>query len=73
MDRTRQLTDEYETKLSARVDGAGAAGMLVMHRATGLAVEKAQQHGVGLVGTRNTGSSPGALGYYLETIANAGL
>jgi L-2-hydroxycarboxylate dehydrogenase (NAD+) len=63
---------EYETKLSARLDGQKRAGMLVMHNAVELAVQKAQQSGVGLVGTRNVGSSAGALGYFLESIANAG-
>ena len=69
----KPLGVEYETKLSARVDGEQRAGQLVMQRAVGVAVDKAKQHGVGLVGTRNAGSSTGALGYYLETIANSGL
>lgn len=64
---------EYETKLSARIDGSAQAGMLVMHHGVRHAVEKAKQHGVGLIGTRNVGSPSGALGYHLETIANAGL
>ena len=66
-------TVEYETKLSARVDGQQRSGMLVMHKAVNEAVSKAQQHGVGLVGMRNVGSTTGAVGYYLETIANSGL
>ena len=69
----KPLGVEYETKLSARIDGDQRAGQLVMQRAVGVAVDKAKQHGVGLVGTRNAGSSTGALGYYLESIANAGL
>lgn len=64
---------EYETKLSARIDGQQRTGMLVMHQATEVAVQKARQNGVGLVGTRNVGSSTGALGYYLESIAKNGL
>ena len=63
---------EYETKLSARIDGLQRAGMLVMHEGIDMAVQKAKQHGVGLVGTRNLGSPIGAIGYYLETIAHAG-
>lgn len=70
---SKPLGVEYETKLSARIDGEQRAGQLVMHRAVTIAVDKARQHGVGLVGTRNVGSPTGALGYYLETIANSGL
>ena len=62
-----------ETKLSTKIDGKQENGMLVLHRAVGIAVEKAKAHGVGLVGTSNTSSSAGALGYYLETIAQQGL
>ena len=47
--------------------------MLVMHRAVEVAIGKAKQHGVGLVGARNLSATIGSLGYYLETIANAGL
>merc|ERR1719183_3363154 len=64
---------QYETKLSAKIDGGQQNGMLVMHAAVEKAVEKARQHGVGLVGTNNTTSTTGALGYYLDTIAQNGL
>ena len=47
--------------------------MLVLHKAVGIAVEKAKAHGMALVGTVNMSSSAGALGYYLETIAQQGL
>ena len=62
-----------ETKLSAKVDGHQSNGMLVLHKAVGIAVEKAKAHGMALVGTANMSSSAGALGYYLETIAQQGL
>ena len=62
-----------ETKLSAKVDGHQSNGMLVLHKAVGIAVEKAKAHGMALVGTANMASSAGALGYYLETIAQQGL
>lgn len=71
--RASVMRFEYETKLSAKVDGQQQHGMLVMHHATQTAIDKAQKNGVGLVGTHNTSSSTGALGYYLESIAQKGL
>ena len=67
------VRSEYDTKLSARLDGQQQHGILVMHEATATAIDKAKKHGVGLVGTKNTSSSAGAPGYYLDTIAQAGL
>ena len=46
--------------------------MLVMQRAVDTAVAKARQSGVGLVGARNGSATSGALGYYLEAIAQNG-
>lgn len=53
---------EHETKLSALIDGEQDAGMLALRLATEMATEKAKAHGFGLVGTRNTCTSTGALG-----------
>ncbi|GBF88229.1 cystathionine beta-lyase [Raphidocelis subcapitata] len=64
---------ERDTKLSALLDGAGEAGMLVLSRATEMAAEKARSHGFGIVGTHGTSTSTGALGYYAEKIAASGL
>lgn len=64
---------ERETPLSALINGNGDAGMLVLSRATDMAVEKARQHGFGIVGTHHTATSTGALGYYAERAAAAGL
>ena len=61
-----------ETKLSALMDGGWNQGMVVVSQATALAVQKAQQHGFGIVGTRRTNSSTGAIGYYARQIADAG-
>ena len=47
--------------------------MVVLERAVRLAIEKGQRSNVGIVGTWNTSQSCGALGFYTEKIANAGL
>jgi LDH2 family malate/lactate/ureidoglycolate dehydrogenase len=62
-----------ETPLSALLDGAGNHGMVVLDLATGMAVEKAREHGVGIVGTHNTSTSTGAIGYFARQVAEAGL
>lgn len=63
----------HESKLSARLDGAQNQGMIVMNRAVEMAIEKAQAHDFGIVGTHNTNSSTGAIGYFASKIAVAGL
>eukprot|EP00966_Prymnesium_polylepis_P106038 2455517-Prymnesium_polylepis.1 len=70
---TSGMRVDYETKLSAKVDGQQQHGILVTHHAVQTAIDKAQKHGVGLVGTRNTSATSGALGYYLESVAQKGL
>lgn len=59
---------EKETRLSALINGSGEAGMLVLSRATTLALDKAREHGFGIVGTHHTSTSTGALGYYAEKV-----
>jgi LDH2 family malate/lactate/ureidoglycolate dehydrogenase len=61
-----------DTKLSALLDGGRNAGMVALKRAVDIAIEKAGTHGVGIVGTNNTNSSTGAIGYYANQIALAG-
>ena len=61
-----------DTKLSALLDGGRNSGMVVVSYATKLAIQKAGEHGVGIVGTNNTNSSTGAIGYYASQIAQAG-
>ncbi len=61
-----------ETKLSALLDGGRNSGMVVMMQAMDIALEKAREHGVGIVGTRNTRSPSGAIGYYPNRIAQQG-
>lgn len=61
-----------DTKLSALLDGGRNSGMVVVSYAMKLALQKAAEHGVGIVGTNNTNSSTGAIGYYASQIAQAG-
>ena len=68
----RPPTPARSSTRPSSIDRRLLPGMLVMHEGIDMAVQKAKQHGVGLVGTRNLGSPIGAIGYYLETIAHAG-
>jgi L-2-hydroxycarboxylate dehydrogenase (NAD+) len=61
-----------DTKLSALVDGGRNSGMVALSYALKLALEKAREHGFGIVGTNNTNSSSGAIGYYANKAAEAG-
>ena len=67
------ITIAKDTKLSALVDGEWNQGMVVLKRATELAIEKAHAHGFGIVGSRRTNSATGAIGYYARMIADSGL
>ena len=62
-----------ETKLSALLDGNWNQGMVVLSRATQLAIDKARAHGFGIVGTQRTNSPTGAIGYYARWLAEQGL
>ena len=68
-----QIGVAKETKLSALLDGGWNQGMVVMSRSCELAIEKAKEHGFGIVGTRRTNSPTGAIGYYARWIAEEGL
>lgn len=61
-----------DTKLSSLVNGGKNTGMVVLSYATDLAIQKAREHGVGIVGTNNTNTSTGAIGYYASRIAKQG-
>ncbi|CAN0093007.1 unnamed protein product [Ectocarpus sp. 4 AP-2014] len=63
----------HESKLSARLDGGKTHGMLVVSKAVNIAIAKAKEHGFGMVGTSNTSTSTGSIGYYARAIADAGL
>lgn len=61
-----------ETPLSAVLDGSRNHGMVVLGQATRMAIAKAGEHGVGMVGTHNTSTSTGAIGYFARQVAEAG-
>jgi len=67
------VTITKETKLSAMIDGSKNMGMIAMNMATEMAMAKAKEHGFGVVGTSNTYTSTGAIGYYATHIAKQGL
>lgn len=61
----------HETDVSALMDGGNYVGYYSVHRATQLAIEKAQRHRFAIVGLNNSHLS-GRNAYYLERIARAG-
>lgn len=68
-----EVTIVKDTKLSALIDGTWNQGMVVMTQVKDLVIHKAKAHGFGIVGTHNTNSATGAIGYYARQIADAGL
>jgi len=62
----------HETPLSALVDGANNIGYLVAYRAAEIAMEKAADKGMAVVGARDTWHT-GMLSYYAERAAERGL
>jgi len=68
----RRIAPVFETPVSAMVDGGNHCGMYALMRAAQMAIDKAQQHGIGIIGMNNSWvSGRGAI--YVETIARAGL
>jgi LDH2 family malate/lactate/ureidoglycolate dehydrogenase len=61
-----------ETPLSAMFDGGNNNGMVAMYRATQVAIAKASEHGMSVVGVNNSWVS-GRSAHYVERIARAGL
>ena len=67
-----EISIEKETKLSALINGNKNAGMVVLKKATEMALEKARESGFGIAGTFNTPTSTGAIGYYARKLAEEG-
>jgi LDH2 family malate/lactate/ureidoglycolate dehydrogenase len=68
----RRMNVVHETSISAQVDGGNNCGMYTLMRAAEMAIARAQQHGIGIIGVNNSWvSGRGAI--YVETIAKAGL
>lgn len=64
---------QRSSDVSVLLDGRKTLGIIVMDAAMRLATEKALAKGVAVVGTYNTCSTTGALGYYADKMARAGL
>jgi LDH2 family malate/lactate/ureidoglycolate dehydrogenase len=62
----------HETPLSASYDARHNVGMLAIYHATRTAIDKAQAHGMAVVGVSDSYMS-GRSAYYVEMIARAGL
>ncbi|MBC7110487.1 MAG: Ldh family oxidoreductase [Archaeoglobi archaeon] len=61
-----------ESGFSVIIDGNRAPGIVVASECSRIAVEKAEEHGIGAVGARNLGHV-GMLGYYARRISKKGL
>jgi LDH2 family malate/lactate/ureidoglycolate dehydrogenase len=61
-----------ETSISALFDGGNNNGMVTMYRATQVAIAKAREHGMSVVGVNNSWVS-GRSAHYVEMVARAGL
>lgn len=61
-----------ESPVSASIDGGDRIGYVVAHRAAGLAIEKASDSGIAIVGAFNTWYT-GMLSYYAEMATARGL
>lgn len=72
-DEASEIKIVKETKLSALMDGGHNQGIVVLRKAMEMAISKAKEGGFGIVGTNNTASSTGAIGYYANEIAKEGL
>ncbi len=71
-DCRRPIRIVHETPVSARLDGGDHIGYIVAHRATMLAIEKAEASGIAVVGANETWYT-GMLSYYAEMAAGRGL
>ena len=71
-DERRPMRTLTETSVSVLFDGGNQSGMLGMYYATRAAIERADAHGLALVGVSNIWMS-GRSAYYVEMAARAGL
>jgi LDH2 family malate/lactate/ureidoglycolate dehydrogenase len=63
---------EKKTKLSILLNSNQNSGMVVMKKAMEIALVIAKKYGFAIVGTNNTKTSTGAIGYYANEIAKKG-
>ena len=67
------ITIERDTKLSQLIDAGAYPAPLVSQQATDTVIQKAKEHGFGIVAVHNLFSSNGAQAFYVERIAKANL
>jgi LDH2 family malate/lactate/ureidoglycolate dehydrogenase len=68
----RSMRALRETSISALFDGGNNNGMVTMYRATQVAIAKAREHGMSVVGVNNSWVS-GRSAYYVGMVARAGM
>lgn len=68
-----EIEVEKDTKLSALINGHKNHAMVVVNRAVDLAVQKAKEYGMGIVGVNHINTSSGAIGFYAKRIVKQGL
>ena len=68
----RHMRALRETPNSALFDGGNNNGMVTMYRATQVAITKAREHGMAVVGVNNSWVS-GRSAHYVEMVARAGM
>lgn len=68
-----KVSIQKETKVSAFLDAHQTHAMIAVNQGVDMAISKAKDHGVGIVGIKGINTSSGALGYYAKKIAKANL
>lgn len=68
-----EITVLKERKASVLLDGGKNFGMVPMKKSVEMAIERAKEYGISIVGLTNTFSSTGAIGYFAREIAKQGL
>jgi LDH2 family malate/lactate/ureidoglycolate dehydrogenase len=71
-DRRTPIRVVHETAQSATIDGGDHVGYVVAHRVAELAVQKAQAHGMAIVGANNTYYT-GIFAHYIQMATREGL
>lgn len=75
-DKVQQPVTKFEivrdVKATAVVDGHDGMGMVISHRCMSMAIQKAREHGVGMVAARNS-THYGIAGYYAMMACDAGM
>lgn len=67
-----EMVVTHRSPVVTHIDGNLNLGMVVMRRAVDEAVRSAGTTGIGIVGTRGTATSTGAIGYFAERAAEQG-